>query len=90
MSWSIQLIGKVDNVKAALEAYDAMNTKSQEEFEEAKPHLLALVAMNTSENAAISLWASGSNYISPPTEAGGVGKKIGSCTVKIEGISGLV
>ena len=47
MSWSISYIGVPDKINAKMEEYSASLTgQSKEEFDEAKPHLQALVAAN--------------------------------------------
>jgi hypothetical protein len=47
MSWSIQFVGAPDKVVAALEAQsEKFNGQSKVEYDDAKPHLIALVQQN--------------------------------------------
>lgn len=99
MSWSFQAIGTPEKVAEALEAYPEKNWPkrpedfSRKEFEEAQPHLLALVKLNFVEESAaregytrnaIRLNASGS-------ASNRDGKKLqSSCAVTIENFYGYV
>lgn len=56
MSWSIQVIGTPENISKALqEQSEKLEGKSKEEFDEALPHIKALIDMNY--NKAYSLQA---------------------------------
>lgn len=58
MSWSVQFIGKPENVVAALDKYgESLTGHSKEEFDDAKPALQALVRGNVGQT--VSLNASG-------------------------------
>ena len=61
MSWSIRVIGNPANLQKELEAAgESMSAESRAEYEQAKPHLAALVGLNFSEKpTAIKLDASG-------------------------------
>jgi hypothetical protein len=60
MSWCFGAIGTPARVAAALEAHREYSHESQAEFEEAKPHLVALLRLNFNEPpCAIRLEASG-------------------------------
>jgi hypothetical protein len=61
MSWSISYLGEPEKVAAALEeANSGLTDQSKEEWEAAKPHLIALVRMNIGNNTVVKLNASGS------------------------------
>lgn len=50
MSWSINLIGKSENIKKELEAYGKILTgASKEEYDAALPHLNGLLSLNVNE-----------------------------------------
>jgi hypothetical protein len=52
MSWSVSFIGKPEKVAEALEKHSASLTgQSKIEFDEAKPHLVALVNNNFNKRA---------------------------------------
>ena len=67
MSWSLTFIGKPANVAAALDKYsNNLSGPSQEEYNEAKPHLIGLVnqifASEGQQPPTIKLAANGSGY----------------------------
>jgi hypothetical protein len=91
MSWSISAIGSPSKIIERLEAESeriSSNPKdrSRAEFDEAKPHLIALVKQNIQSTSAqvISLSASGS------ASWNGDEKTHSNCAVKIEGLYGWV
>lgn len=61
MSWSISFIGTPENVCKAIDTYakDWNPSQSKEEYEVAKPHLIALVQENLSPSILISVEANG-------------------------------
>jgi hypothetical protein len=61
MSWSIHLVGTPEGVRNALDAEsERLSGDSKEEFDAAKPHLQALVALNLGDvPPAIRIEASG-------------------------------
>ncbi len=65
MSWSLTYIGNPDKIVAALEANSAkLEGKSKEEYDEALPHLVALVKQNHNKahEPALKLTANGHAY----------------------------
>lgn len=99
MSWSIQAIGKPDAVKRAIETANiGLTGQSKDEWEEAKPALLALVGANCG-NVVVRLNASGHvSFELRPVERDSEGmptkteriKTHGQCSVTIEPIHGFV
>lgn len=80
MSWSVTFIGKPKKVIDALDKHiESMGNytpnPSKEEYEEALPHLKALIGLNIGENKIIKLSANG--------HAGG-GEKTCNVTLSIE------
>lgn len=60
MSWSIQLFGKPDKINERLQKYsETLGDQSKAEFNEALPHLSALVSQVVGEGVFIKLNASG-------------------------------
>jgi hypothetical protein len=60
MSWSVNFIGKPQNVVNALIAEsNKMSGQSKEEFDAALPHIVDLVKENIGENAFIKVDAAG-------------------------------
>jgi hypothetical protein len=105
MSWSFNAIGSPENVLKALEAKSEQISKdpddySRKEFDEAKPHLMALVKQNfvaSDRNyspMAVSLVASGSattEHAPAGSGAGAPGRKVqSSCCVEIKQLYGYV
>lgn len=65
MSWSVTLIGKTENIVAALKAHsEAMAGLSKVEFDAALPHLCGLVEQNfnTDGSPVMQLQASGHGH----------------------------
>jgi hypothetical protein len=85
MSWSVQYFGEAAKVALALAtANEGLTGPSKDEWEAAKPHLIALVAANFAEESrnapVLKLSASGSG-----SSVGG--KPVsGSCSVSLEAI----
>lgn len=78
MSWNVSMIGKPENIKAALEKYsESLSGVSRQEYDDAKPHLIGLVDQNVS-GSLIKVNASGH-----ATFVDGV-KKHGSCSAAVE------
>jgi hypothetical protein len=105
MSWSFQAIGSPEKVAAALEGHSEKINKDpndycRKEFDEAKPHLIALVQQNfVAEDRAyskpvISIQASGSATTERPPAGSGEGapsrKVQSSVSVEIKSIYGWV
>jgi hypothetical protein len=90
MSWSITVIGKPENVVAALEAQSAKESgQCKIEFDDALPHLVGLVRQSFNEKPEftpmVRLEASGSGCASSDSNAPGVMRQTSrSCQVKIE------
>ncbi len=90
MSWSIAFIGKPDKVAEAIEAEaNKLTGASKDEYESAKPHLIALVKQNFvrhngSHEAMLHVKAngSGSSTTDGPIER--------SCQVSIQSIYGVL
>lgn len=60
MSWGIQLIGKPDKINERLQKYsESLRDQSKAEFDEAMPHLQALISQMVGENLLVKLSASG-------------------------------
>lgn len=59
MSWSVSVIGKPEKVVEKLAAYVPGNEQSNREYEEAKPHLQALVSLAVGQDYLVQLEASG-------------------------------
>ncbi|HUX61292.1 MAG TPA: hypothetical protein VMV32_08260 [Ignavibacteriaceae bacterium] len=84
MSWSIGFIGKPENIHAAIEKEsEKLSGQSKIEFDDAAPHLIALVEQNfdNRENPCpitLKIHASGSGF----ADTGGQHNR--SCTVLIE------
>lgn len=90
MSWSFSAIGTADKIAEAIEAQSAqLSGQSKFEFDDAKPHLVALVRQNfdkrspQSPQVLIKIEASGSGQhrSAGPNDIEQVER---SCTVKIE------
>lgn len=63
MSWSVGFIGKSENVAKALQEYSAKVTgQSKIEYDDALPHLVALVKQNFGTEQLIKISAAGSGY----------------------------
>lgn len=68
MSWSVNIVGTPSKVVVALDEFKAGNDVSQKEFDDAKPHLQALVAQNFAKPDSgytapiVTLKASGHGY----------------------------
>lgn len=66
MSWSVNYVGNPENITKKLqENSEKLSGKSKEEYDEALPHLIALIGMNYNKqypNFAIKLIASGHAY----------------------------
>ena len=82
MSWSITLIGKPENIVAALkEQSEKLSGMSKTEFDDALPHLVGLVEQNfnttTTAGPVINLTASGHGY-----------DNYRQCTVSIQPLAG--
>ena len=79
MSWNLRMLGPPANLATALEAAGAGMTEAQAaEYAVAKPHLLALVAMNvTDPPTPVRLEASGNSNTKD-------GKTTSMCRVLIE------
>ena len=90
MSWSFSAMGKPEAVKRAID--ESNNNKytgqSLEEWNEAKPALLALVGANHGNIVKVS--ANGSASFGPPNLDGTREKTSGSCTCVIESLYGFV
>lgn len=81
MSWSINLIGKPENISVALdEKSKELDGKSKEEFDEALPNLKALITMNKSS------WGSSLQLIA----SGHVSGEYSSCFVEIKSFGGTL
>lgn len=84
MSWSNSWIGKADGIKAAMDRYSNVLTgNSKAEFDEVKPHLVALLDQNTS-GTVLHLDGNGHAYTD------GDGKRIASCSVTLKSLGVLV
>lgn len=60
MSWSVNFIGSIDNIKAAVEAESQRLTgQSKQEFDEAKPHIIGLLDQNVTQTPMYNLSANG-------------------------------
>lgn len=87
MSWSVQVIGKPEAVKGQLQRACAgyqEGSASRHEFEEALPHLLAIVDANVGP-VAVQVEANGHASF----DASGV-KTSGACSVTIRQFYGFV
>jgi hypothetical protein len=93
MSWSVSLFGIPDKVVAALENHsnDKMTGQSKVEWDEAKPHIIALVRQNFVTEEYMKQFS----YTTSPLiklDASGSGSSSGdrqlqrSCSIKIETI----
>ena len=68
MSWNFAFCGKVADVRRKLDNLRFNNHSSQIEFDEYKPHLLALLAMDS--DTPILIEANGHKYVSSTDQAG--------------------
>lgn len=59
MSWSVSIIGKPEKVVEKLGLYVPGNEQSNREYEEARPHLQALISLAVGQGYLIQLDASG-------------------------------
>jgi hypothetical protein len=60
MSWSVQIIGKPEKVAAELDAESAKLTEqSKIEYDEALPHLKAMVLQNVGQDYLVEINANG-------------------------------
>lgn len=85
MSWSINFIGKPQNVINALNEHSTkLSDYSKEEYDNALPHLVGLVSQNFNKdhNILIKIAASGHGYKANGEE------KYRTCAVTIEQIYG--
>lgn len=56
MSWSVQYLGTPENINKAIDEQGTkLEGKSKEEFDEALPHIKALVSMNIQKESPYSL-----------------------------------
>ncbi|MHB8362723.1 MAG: hypothetical protein ACYDBX_03835 [Patescibacteria group bacterium] len=84
MSWSIGFIGKPENIHAAIEREsEKLSGQSKIEFDDAAPHLIALVEQNFNNQEGhfpilLKIRAAGSGF----ADTGGQHNR--SCTVLIE------
>jgi hypothetical protein len=64
MSWSVNIVGKPENVAAALTAQsECMEGQSKVEFDSVLPHLVGIVNQNFGQHTpVIKLAASGTGY----------------------------
>jgi hypothetical protein len=64
MSWSKTVIGKPENVAAALEAHsETLGGASKIEYDQALPHMVGLVKQNIGSNMVVKVTASGHGYV---------------------------
>lgn len=94
MSWSVQGVGKPEALKRLLQKNSEQLTgQSKEEFDQARPHLEALIDLNTSGTYwpfAMKLVASGSASFSKAIGEEGPGVKTwGNCSVELTNIGPL-
>jgi len=84
MSWSIDLMGKPENVAIALTAESVkMSGDSKAEYDAALPHMVGLVQQNYGNSSVvIHVTANGSGYVA--IDDTNTGNR--SCNVKIETI----
>jgi hypothetical protein len=65
MSWSFQAVGTPENLQKALDAdAETLTGDSKAEFEEAKPHLVALIRMNVNPHSPPTLRVDASGHAS--------------------------
>ena len=84
MSWSFSAIGTPDNLIKALDATsETMSGDSKDEFDQAKPNLQSLLAMNVNKNSPPVLHLNANGHAS--RSEGEVYH--GSCNVEIKGLS---
>ena len=63
MSWSISYIGSPEKIIAALDRHsESISGKSKEEFDDALPHIKALVNMNSCKNYTPVLRVGGNGH----------------------------
>jgi hypothetical protein len=80
MSWSVQFIGKPENVVAALDKHsESLTGQSKQEFDEAKPALATIVQQNVG-GPLVHVEANGHATFSDGT------KTFASCSVKVSPI----
>lgn len=75
MSWSIGFIGSPEKISEALKAHsEKLTGKSKEEYDDALPHIEALVSQNRNKNYPIvlQLTASGHGYTDANNDANSV------------------
>jgi hypothetical protein len=84
MSWAICIIGKPENVVAALEAQsERLSGDSKAEYDEALPHMVALVKQNQN-NGLVRISGNGHAYLNHEKV------KVGSCVVNVETLFGAL
>jgi len=82
MSWSINLIGKPDNLVEALEKKSVeLNGKSKEEFDEVLPSLIKIIKLNynSAGTSALRVVASGHAY-----------EGHSQCSIQVESVGGII
>lgn len=87
MSWSINFIGKPENVATALNEHSKkLSDQSKVEYDSALPHLVGLVKENFNKNAdmLVKVTASGHGY------ATGEEQIDRYCTATVEGVYGTI
>ena len=63
MSWSVNYIGSPENIVKALEANsEVLSGKSKEEYDDALPHIKALVSQNHSTSYPVTLKISANGH----------------------------
>lgn len=84
MSWSVTIIGNPDRVVEQLSAYsEQLSGQSKIEYDEARPHLQALVIQNVGENIIVNLSASGHATFDSESK-----KTNGNCCVSLSAFYG--
>lgn len=84
MSWSVQFIGKPENVADALKAQKMSDPQSNLEYESALPHLVGIVEENFGNENFVKIIASGHGYSVNGEQ------KNRSLTVTLENIYGVI
>lgn len=87
MSWSVNLVGKADNIKEALrQESQRLTGASKEEFDEALPHMLGLLDLNHNPEhpQTLELDANGHGYFRDGAKVSSTCQvKLGNCSRRV-------
>jgi len=87
MSWHVACIGSPSAIKQHLEKYGAsISGESKTEFEAAKPHLAALVDLNSNKNGPCTLQLSANGHATWTGQGESRVTQYSTCSVEIKSV----